>query len=130
MRLVSISLKRVSMLLKLPHFSFKICKTYKSHNNTIKDVKPNAFCVSFKLSNFLMNLLLSDTHCLYVYKPIKFSAVFCFKVFHGCILENENDADGIKEVSKVLHKFVPYAGDDENRIYTEQGNAGDQLSLE
>ena len=76
-----------------------------------------------------MNLLLSDTHCLYVYKPIKFPIVFCFKVFHGCIFENENDSDGIKEVLKVLHKFVPYAGD-ENRIYAEQGNVGDQLSVE
>ena len=31
---------------------------------------------------------------------------------------------------KELHKFVPYARDDEKRIYSEQGNVGDQLSVE
>ena len=30
----------------------------------------------------------------------------------------------------MLHKFVPYTGEGEDRIYAEQGNVGDQLSVE
>ena len=30
----------------------------------------------------------------------------------------------------MLHKFVPFAGDEEERVYGEQGSVGDQLSVE
>ena len=46
------------------------------------------------------------------------------------IYENENDADGILRVLQELHQFVPHHGDDENRMYGEQGVVGDQLSVE
>ena len=52
------------------------------------------------------------------------------QTFHGLIYENENTADGIHEVLKVLHDFVPYSGEDEERHYASQGNVGDQLSVE
>lgn len=46
------------------------------------------------------------------------------------IYENENDADGILRVLQELHQFVSHHGDDENRMYGEQGVVGDQLSVE
>lgn len=46
------------------------------------------------------------------------------------IYENENDADGILRVLQELHQYVPHHGEDENRIYGEQGVVGDQLSVE
>ena len=46
------------------------------------------------------------------------------------IYENENDAHGILRVLQELHQYVPYHGDDENRVYGEQGVVGDQLSVE
>ncbi|XP_065071471.1 uncharacterized protein LOC135696119 [Rhopilema esculentum] len=51
-------------------------------------------------------------------------------VFHGCIYENENDADGIKRVIEKLHKFTPCSGKGEEKVYSEQGFVGDQLSVE
>ena len=69
-------------------------------------------------------------YCICKYLTLNIALSFQFKVFHGCIYENENNSDGIKEVLKVLHKFVPYYGDDENRVYAEQENVGDQLSVE
>ena len=44
--------------------------------------------------------------------------------------ENENDADGILNILRALHKYVPYSGDGEERKYGEQGIVGDQLSVE
>ena len=44
--------------------------------------------------------------------------------------ENENDANGIQEVLKVLHRFVPFADVDDAYLFEEQGNVGDQLSVE
>ena len=46
------------------------------------------------------------------------------------IYENENDAVRILQVLQELHQFVPHHGDDENRMYGEQGVVGDQLSVE
>lgn len=46
------------------------------------------------------------------------------------IYENENDADGILNILRSLHNYVPYSGDDEDRKYGEQGIVGDQLSVE
>ncbi|KAJ7389081.1 hypothetical protein OS493_033663 [Desmophyllum pertusum] len=50
--------------------------------------------------------------------------------FLGMIYENENDADGILNILRSLHNYVPYSGDDEDRKYGEQGIVGDQLSVE
>eukprot|EP00794_Sanderia_malayensis_P008410 gene8410-9308_t len=50
--------------------------------------------------------------------------------FHGLIYANENTADGISQVLKVLQKYVPFAGDGNERLYSEQGIVGDQLSVE
>ena len=46
------------------------------------------------------------------------------------IYENENDADGILNILRALHKYVPHNGDGEERKYGEQGIVGDQLSVE
>ena len=47
------------------------------------------------------------------------------------IYENENDADGILNILRSLHKYVPYSGDGDDRRYGEQGIVGgDQLSVE
>ena len=57
-------------------------------------------------------------------------SIFLSQTFHGVIYENENTSDGIHSVLRVLHKFVPCAGSDDDKIYGEQGNVGDQLSVE
>ena len=44
--------------------------------------------------------------------------------------ENENEADGILNILKSVHEYVPYHGDDEDRKYGDQGVVGDQLSVE
>ncbi len=46
------------------------------------------------------------------------------------IYENENDADGIVEVLKNLHQYVPQCGEGEERKYGHQGIVGDQLTIE
>ena len=46
------------------------------------------------------------------------------------IYENENDADGVLNIPRSLHKYVPYSGDGDDRRYGEQGIVGDQLSVE
>ena len=46
------------------------------------------------------------------------------------IYENENDADGILRVLQELHQYVPFDGDDDERVYGQQGVVGDQLSVE
>lgn len=46
------------------------------------------------------------------------------------INENENDSDGIINVIKYLHQYVPYHGDEEERRYGDQAVVGDQLSVE
>ncbi|CAH3154050.1 unnamed protein product, partial [Porites evermanni] len=51
-------------------------------------------------------------------------------VFLGMIYENENDADGILRVLQELHQYVPFDGDDDERVYGQQGVVGDQLSVE
>ncbi|XP_028410550.1 uncharacterized protein LOC114533248 [Dendronephthya gigantea] len=52
--------------------------------------------------------------------------------FMGLIYENENDADGITNVIKELHQYVPHGlNDDEtDGKYGEQGIVGDQLTVE
>ena len=46
------------------------------------------------------------------------------------LYHNENSTDGILEILKELHSYVPFAGDDENRVYADQGVVGDQLTVE
>ena len=46
------------------------------------------------------------------------------------LYHNENDADGIQQVLTALHQYVPYYGDDANRVYSSQGVVADQLSVE
>lgn len=46
------------------------------------------------------------------------------------LYHNENDADGIQQVLTALHQYVPYYGDDVNRVYSSQGVVADQLSVE
>ncbi|XP_044173469.1 uncharacterized protein LOC122957424 [Acropora millepora] len=48
----------------------------------------------------------------------------------GMLYHNENDADGIQQVLTALHQYVPYYGDDANRVYSSQGVVADQLSVE
>ncbi|KXJ04403.1 uncharacterized protein LOC110246683, partial [Exaiptasia diaphana] len=50
--------------------------------------------------------------------------------FLGLFDENENDANGIVNILKYLHKYVPNQGDAEERVYASQGVVGDQLSIE
>lgn len=33
------------------------------------------------------------------------------------------------EIIKELHKYVPFSGDDEERVYSDQGVVGDQLTI-
>ena len=46
------------------------------------------------------------------------------------IYENENDADGILRVLQELHQYVLVDGEDDERVYGQQGFVGDQLSVE
>lgn len=46
------------------------------------------------------------------------------------LFHNENEADGIQNVMKSLHKYVPYHGDNCDRVYGSQGGVADQLSVE
>lgn len=46
------------------------------------------------------------------------------------LFHNENEADGIQNVMKSLHKYVPYHGDNCDRVYGSQGVVADQLSVE
>ena len=46
------------------------------------------------------------------------------------LYHNENDADGIQQVLTALHQYVPYYGDDANRVYSSQSVVADQLSVE
>lgn len=50
--------------------------------------------------------------------------------FLGVLYHNENSTDGILEILKELHSYVPFAGDDENMVYADQGVVGDQLTVE
>lgn len=43
---------------------------------------------------------------------------------------DENDKDGINEILTSLQTYQVFVGDDEERIYNEQGVVGDQLSVE
>ena len=45
------------------------------------------------------------------------------------LYHNEYDADGIQQVLTALHQYVPYYGDDANRVYSSQGVVADQLSV-
>lgn len=47
--------------------------------------------------------------------------VIIFLDFLGVLYHNENSTDGILEILKELHSYVPFAGDDENRVYADQG---------
>ena len=46
------------------------------------------------------------------------------------LYHNENDADSIQQVLTALHQYVPYYGDDADRVYSFQGVVADQLSVE
>ena len=46
------------------------------------------------------------------------------------IYESENDADGILEVMRNLHQYVPHCGEAAKRKYEDQGVIGDQLTIE
>lgn len=62
---------------------------------------------------------------------ISFNTFYLFQTFLGMIYENENDADGIINIIKFLHTFVPHdLGEEEERLYGDQGVVGDQLSVE
>ena len=52
------------------------------------------------------------------------------QTFLGLIYHSENDADGIIEVLKDVHQYVPHVGEDEAAVYHEQGVVGDQLTVE
>ena len=43
---------------------------------------------------------------------------------------DENDKDGISEILTSLQNYQTFVGDDELRVYNEQGVVGDQLSVE
>ena len=58
-------------------------------------------------------------------------STFQFQTFLGVLFHNENSADGMNEILKELHKYVPYHGDGmkrnmETRLYI----VGDQLTVE
>jgi len=46
------------------------------------------------------------------------------------LFHNENDADGIQNVMQSLHKYVPFYGEENERVYSSQGVVADQLSVE
>ena len=46
------------------------------------------------------------------------------------IYENENSSDGIHEVLKVLHQYVPFHNGPEDKFFSTQGLVADQLSVE
>ncbi|KAK3731074.1 hypothetical protein QZH41_012180 [Actinostola sp. cb2023] len=50
--------------------------------------------------------------------------------FLGLLYHNENSSEGILEILKELHKYVPFTGNGENRWYADLGVAGDQLTVE
>lgn len=53
-----------------------------------------------------------------------------FQTFLGVLYHNENSADGILEILKELHKYVPFSGEGEQKSYADQGVVGDQLTVE
>ena len=46
------------------------------------------------------------------------------------IYQSENDADGINEILKDIHQYVPCFGEDGSKVYGDQGVVGDQLTVE
>lgn len=56
--------------------------------------------------------------------------VLFLESFLGMIYHNENDSDGIQQVLTSLHDYVPYYGEDADRVYSLQGLVADQLSVE
>ena len=54
---------------------------------------------------------------------------FFWQTFHGVFYHYENSADGILEILKELDKYVPFTGEDKQRIYCDQGAVGDQLTV-
>lgn len=46
------------------------------------------------------------------------------------LFHNENDAEGITEILKELHKYVPYHGNGKKRKHGDQAIVGDQLTVE
>ena len=46
------------------------------------------------------------------------------------LYHNENEADGIQQVLTARHEYVPYYGNDDNRVYSAQAAVADQLSEE
>ena len=43
---------------------------------------------------------------------------------------DENSAEGILEILKEIHKYVPFSGDGEEKTFADQGVVGDQLTVE
>lgn len=41
------------------------------------------------------------------------------------LFHNENEADGIQNVMKSLHQYVPYHGDNCDKVYGSQGVVAD-----
>ncbi|EDO40598.1 predicted protein [Nematostella vectensis] len=50
--------------------------------------------------------------------------------FPGLLYHSKNSADGILEIIKELHQYVPFIGAGDARIYADLGVIGDQLSVE
>eukprot|EP00794_Sanderia_malayensis_P014507 gene14507-16016_t len=53
-----------------------------------------------------------------------------YQGFLEVLNSNENDHDGIHEILENLQKYQVFVGEEEDRIYNEQGVVGDQLSVE
>jgi hypothetical protein len=60
-----------------------------------------------------------------------FAIFVTFKECLGIIFENENTADGMKNVlHQIQELYVPKVKDGENTLFHEVGVAGDQLTIE
>ena len=46
------------------------------------------------------------------------------------IYQNEKDCDGMLEILKDIHHYVPFCGEGVDRQYASQGVVGDQLTVE
>lgn len=52
------------------------------------------------------------------------------QTFLEILFHNENDADEIQKAIQCLHKYVPFYGEDDERVYASHGVVADQLSVE
>ena len=46
------------------------------------------------------------------------------------IYEDQNDVNGMQEILKELHKYVPNSGEGMSQTYSRQEVVGDQLTVE